>query len=120
MEALVSFYSVGWILLLLLSLIVFVVGVTRWVIETDDSGKGFALVLGSFLPLGLAIGGATRPPQTNVIQLSPGEEVVGSYQKPNSWARVVVRLENGEYSVRDVILPTGKELEIRGSIRIEK
>jgi len=33
---------------------------------------------------------------------------------------VVVRLENGDISVRDVILPTGKELEIRQSIRIEK
>ncbi len=120
MEALFSCYSVGWLLLLFLCLIVFVVGVTRWVMETDESGKGFALVLGSFLPLGLAIGGVTRPPQTNVIQLSPGEEVVASYQKPNSSARVVVRLENGDISVRDVILPTGKELEIRQSIRIEK
>ena len=120
MEALVSFYSVGWMLLLIVSLIVFVVGVTRWVMETDQSGLGCALVLCSFFPLGLAIGGVTRPPQTNVIQLSPGEELVGSHQRLNSWARVVVRLENGEYSVRDVILPTGKELEIRESIRIEK
>lgn len=119
MEALVSFYSVGWMLLLFTSLIVFVAGVTRWVVETDLSGVGFALVVCSFFALDLAVWSAMRPPQTNVIQLSPGEEVVGSYQRPNSRARVVVRLENGEYSVRDVILPTGRKLEIRESIRIE-
>jgi hypothetical protein len=123
MESVFSFYSAVWYSFMVGGLTLVGMALFR-VLESvahknGDTTRGVMVLI---LAASLVIIGAaeSNPPYTNVIQLSPGEELVGSCARGQNGARVIVRLEDGQYSVRDVILPKGKELEIRSSSRIEK
>jgi hypothetical protein len=120
MEVVVGFYSASGYTVMIVGLIVLTASVTRTLTRTTpQTGRTVAaLALGTTLAL---IGGWwLEAPTSSVITLAPGEEFVGSSKLGSDGARAIIRLPDGQYSVRDVVLPKDKELEILRSTPIDK
>lgn len=124
MEIVVSYYSHWWFA-------VFVGGIALFVLSGYQLLTAERLVDRYVWQLVLAMSmiivgnGLSNAPETNVVTLAPGEELVGSDLSGTTLsgrtkARVIVRLPDGKLSVRDFLVPSGKELEIRSSTPIGK
>lgn len=123
MESVVSYYSAVWFLIFVLG--VLVIGIATGAIMTRPAKTNplpYFTALGMALLLILAADNESNPPETNVVTLAPGEELVGSHVSDGSRkvARVIVRLADGKFSVRDVTIKDGEQLEIRSSTPIER
>lgn len=118
MESVVSYYSLGWFWFFLLGLIVFTVTACSVINSPDKNPLPFLGVLMGSTVMIIAGNAASSPPETNIVTLAPGEELVGSYVskvplRSRRSARVIVRLADGKFCVRDVMINDGEQLEIR-------
>ena len=118
MESVVSYYSLGWFWFYQLGLIVFTATACCMINLPVKNPMPFLGALMVSMVMIIAGNAASNPPETNVVTLAPGEELVGSYVSKvplmsTRSARVIVRLADGKLSVRDVIINDGEQLEIR-------
>lgn len=126
MEVVVSYYSSIWFSIFVLGVMVFGIATGGLMSMPAKSNPWpYFAALGMALLLILAANSESHPPETNVVTLAPGEELVGSHLSEEALrsrriARVIVRLADGKLSVRDVTIKEGEQLEIRSSTPIER
>ncbi len=124
MEIVVSYYSQWWFAVFLVGITLFVLTAYQMLTAERlvDRYLWQLLLATSMIIVGNSLG---NPPETNIVTLAPGEELIGSdvlgkTVTGRSKVRVIVRLPDRKFSVRDFMIPPGKQLEIRSSTPIEK